>query len=167
MDENKNEHRTVYISWKSPSRLFKKRDKEFFRNIAAIVFFLLVILFIAREVPLMMAVLAIVFLVYVFSTVPPEEVEHTISNIGIESAGHLYKWETLSEFWFEEQWGQKMVVIVPEIGTRLIMLLGDVGQERIKEILTRFIRYREEPKKTVIDNAASWLSKKVPLEKPA
>src|SRR5476651_2211472 len=106
MEEN--ESKTVYLSWKSPSRLFKKRDKEFFRNIAAIVFLLLVILFFAKEFPLILAVISVSFLIYVFSTVPPEEVSHTISNLGIESAGHFYRWEDLDEFWFDEQWGQKI-----------------------------------------------------------
>lgn len=161
------EQRIVYLSWKSPARLFKKRDKDFFRNIAAIVFLLLVILFFAREFPLILAVISITFLVYVFSTVPPEEIEHVVTNKGIETAGKVYKWEELKEFWFEEQWGQEMVTIVPEIGTRIILLLSTVSKDRITDVLTRFIRLEETPQKTFVDNAATWLSKKIPLEKPA
>ncbi len=157
--------RTVYIAWKSPSRLFKKRDKEFFRNIAAIVFLLLVILFFAREIALILAVVSIAFLVYVFSTVPPEEIEHKITNKGIESGGREYKWETLKTFWFEKQWGQWMVIIVPEAGPRLIMLLADLDKDRIKDILIKFLRFEEEPQKTLVDNAGTWLSHKIPLEK--
>jgi len=157
--------RTVYLAWKSPSRLFKKRDKEFFRNIAAIVFLLLVILFFAREIALILAVVSIAFLVYVFSTVPPEEIEHIITNKGIESGGREYKWETLKTFWFEKQWGQWMVVIVPEAGPRLIMLLADIDKERIKDILIKFLKFEEEPQKTLVDNAGTWLSHKIPLEK--
>lgn len=165
--EEEDRSRTVYVTWKSPSRLFKKRDKEFFRNIAAIVFLLLVILFFAKEFPLILAVISVSFLIYVFSTVPPEEVSHTISNLGIESAGHFYRWEDLDEFWFDEQWGQKILVIVPITGTRFIILLGDTSPAHIKEFLMRFIHFREEPKRTVVDNAASWLSEKIPLEKPS
>jgi len=156
---------TTYLTWKSPSRLFKKRDKEFFRNIGAIVFLLLVILFFAREFPLILAVVSITFLVYVFSTVPPEEVSHKITSLGIESSGHFYTWETLVEFWFEKQWDQTMVVVVPVIGTRVIMLLSDVNEKSVQDILSRFIPFREVPQKSVVDNAASWLSKKIPLEK--
>lgn len=157
--------RTVYLAWKSPSRLFKKRDKEFFRNIAAILFLLLVILFFAREIALIFAVVAVAFLVYVFSTVPPEEIEHSITNKGIVTGGREYKWETLKIFWFEQQWGQWMVVIVPEFGSRLIILLGDIEKERIKDILIKFLRFEEEPQKTLVDNAGAWLSHKIPLEK--
>lgn len=157
--------RTVYLAWKSPSRLFKKRDKEFFRNIAAIVFLLLVILFFAREIALILAVVSVAFLVYVFSTVPPEEIEHKITNKGIETGGREHKWETLTTFWFEQQWGQWMVIIIPEVGSRLIMLLGDIEKERIKDILIKFLRFEEEPQKTLVDNAATWVSHKIPLEK--
>ena len=51
----------VYVTWSSPSRLFKKRDKEFFVNILAIVFLLSVILVFVREFVLIATVLSIVF----------------------------------------------------------------------------------------------------------
>ena len=154
-----------YITWKSPSRLFKKRDKDFFRNIAAIVFLLLVILVFAREFSLILAVLSISFLVYVFSTIPPEDVTHRITNRGIESGGHFYPWDSLRDFWFETQWDQTMMVIVPVQGTRIIILLGTTPKQTMKDILGRFMTFKEEPQKTVVDSAASWLAKKVPLEK--
>src|SRR4030042_5292604 len=124
--EKKEEKRQeVYLSWSSPSRLFKKRDKEYFTNIGAIVFLLVVILVFAREFLLIAAVVSIVFLVYVLSTVPPEEVSHRITNLGIESAGHYYRWEELSEFWFDQQWGQSLLILKPLFGPRVIILLGE------------------------------------------
>lgn len=158
--------RSVRLSWSSPSRLFKKRDKEYFTNIGAIVFLLVVILVFAREFLLVAAVVSIVFLIYVLSTVPPEEVTHTITNLGIESAGHFYRWEELAEFWFEEQWGQTMLVIKPLRETRIIILLGNQAREKVRELIAEHIPFRQEPEKTWVDNAATWLSNKVPLEKP-
>lgn len=158
--------REVLLSWSSPSRLFKKRDKEYFTNIGAIVFLLIVILIFAREFLLIAAVVSIVFLIYVLSTVPPEEVEHHITNLGIESAGHYYRWDTLAEFWFEEQWGQVMLIVKPMMGTRIIILLGTQDRGKVRELIAAHIPFREKPEKTWVDNAATWLSKKVPLEKP-
>ncbi len=157
----------VYLSWTSPSRLFKKRDREYFTNIAAIVFLLLVILVFAREFVLIAAVLSIVFLIYVLSTVPPEEVEHKVTNLGIEIAGHFYRWETLADFWFEEQWGQSTLVVRTLLGSRMIVLLGIYNEEKVREVIAKHIPFREIPEKTWVDNAASWLTKKIPLEKPA
>ena len=158
--------REVRLSWRSPSRLFKKRDKEYFTNVGAIVFLLIVILVFAREFLLVAAVVSVVFLIYVLSTVPPDEVSHSITNLGIESAGHFYRWEELAEFWFEEQWGQAMLVIRPRIGTRIIILLGSSDAKKVRELIAEHIPFREQPEKSWVDNAATWLSEKVPLEKP-
>ena len=162
----KEKRQEVYLSWVSPSRLFKKRDKEYFTNVGAIVFLLIVILIFAREFLLIAAVVSIVFLIYVLSTVPPENIEHRITNLGIDSAGHFYRWEELAEFWFEEQWGQGMLIIKLQLSTRIIILLGNEDKGKIRELLVDHIPYRETPEKSWVDNAASWISKKVPLEKP-
>lgn len=157
----------VLLAWASPSRLFKKRDREYFTNIGAIVFFLTIILVFAREFVLIAAVLSIVFLIYVLSTVPPEEVSHRINNLGIESAGHFYRWESLADFWLEEQWGQHLMVLRPYLSPRVIILLGNQDPEKVRELIARHIPFRAEPQKTWVDSAASWLTRKIPLEKPA
>jgi len=166
-DTGKDKREEIYLSWTSPSRLFKKRDKEYFKNIAAIVFLLTIILVFAREFLLIAAVLSIVFLIYVLSTVPPEDVNHRVTNLGIESAGHFYRWEELLEFWFEEQWGQTIMVIRPIMGPRIILLLGDQDKTAVRERIAPHVPFREQPEKTWVDNAASWLTKKIPLDKPS
>lgn len=166
MDKHAAVREEVYLSWESPSRLFKKRDREYFTNIGAMVFFLLVILVFVREFVLIATVLAIVFLIYVLSTVPPEDVKHRITNLGIESAGHFYRWEELSEFWFESQWGQTMLILRPFFSTRIIILLGDQKQAKVREAVAQHIPFREEPERSFVDNAARWITEKIPLEKP-
>jgi hypothetical protein len=164
MEDKKEE---VYLTWISPSRLFKKRNKEFYTNIGAIVFLLVVILVFAREYMFILAILSIVFFIYVTSTVPPEDVKHRLTNKGIESAGHFYHWEELAEFWFEKQWEQTKMVIRPVFGPYLIILLGTQDQDKVREIVTKYLAFREQPQKSFVDNAANWLSEKIPLEKPS
>lgn len=161
------EEKEVYLAWRSPSRLFKRRDKEYFTNIGAIVFLLSVILIFAREYVLVAVVLAIVFLIYVLSTVPPEDVDHRITNLGIDSAGTYYRWETLGDFWFEEQWSQQILVLRPLVGARAIVLIRKEDKDRVRELLAKHIPFREKPQKTWVDNAANWISEKIPLEKQA
>jgi len=157
----------VLLAWSSPSRLFKKRDREYFTNIGAIVFLLIIILVFAREYLLIAAVVSIVFLVYVLSTVPPEEVGHRITNLGLDSAGHFYRWEELVDFWFEEQWGQTMLVLRPIVGTRIVVLLGDEDKVEVRKLIAEYIPFRDKPEKTWVDNAAQWITDKIPLEKPS
>lgn len=156
----------VYITWESPSRLFKRRDKEYFTNIGAIVALVIIILIFAREFMLIAAVVSIVFLIYVLSTVPPEAVKHKITTLGIESAAHFYRWEELVDFWFEDQWGQTMFVVRPIMGSRVIILLGSADKAIVRDSTAKHIPYREVPEKTWVDNAAKWLTEKIPLEKP-
>ena len=59
----KEERKEVYLAWASPSRLFKKRDREYFTNVGAIVVLLIVILNFAREFLLIAAVVSIVLLI--------------------------------------------------------------------------------------------------------
>ena len=164
--EEAKEQKEVYLSWSSPSRLFKRRDREYFTNVGAIVFLLIIILVFAREFLLIAAVVSIVFLIYVLSTVPPENVEHRITNLGIESAGHFYRWEQLGEFWFEEQWGQTMLVLRLFVQPRLMILLGDQKKDKFREFVAAHIPFREEPDRNWVDNAARWITEKIPLEKP-
>jgi len=156
----------VFAQWQSPSRVFKKRDREYFVNIGAIVFLLSVILVFAREFVLIAAVLSIVFLIYVLSTVPPEEVKHRITSQGIESAGRFYRWEELADCWYEQQWGQNLVVLRPYMTARVIILLGDQNKKRIREYISKYIPFRDEPDRTWVDNTARWIAEKIPLEKP-
>jgi len=156
----------VYAAWSSPSRLFKRRDREFFVNILAIVFLLSVILVFIREFVLIATVLSIVFLIYVLSTVPPEEVKHRITNMGIESAGHFYRWEEVADFWFEEQWGQNLLVLRFFMAPRFTILLADQNKDKIRQSLAQHIPFREQPDRSWVDNAAIWISEKIPLDKP-
>ena len=91
------------FTWKSPSRPFKKREKEFFTTIAAIVFLLAVILVFVKEFLLIGAIVALSFVAYVLATIPPEVVEHRISTLGIDSVGHFNKWEELINFRFSQR----------------------------------------------------------------
>jgi hypothetical protein len=166
MDNQSAKREEVLLEWQSPSRVFKKRDREYFTNIGAMVFFLSVILIFVKEFVLIAAVLSIVFLIYVLSTVPPEEVKHQITNLGVESAGHFYRWEELSDFWFEEQWGQHMAILRPFASPRIIILLGSMSKDKVRELVAEYIPFREQPDRNFVDNAARWITEKIPLEKP-
>lgn len=156
------------LSWEAPTRPFKKRDREFFSNAVAIAFLVGVILFFLKEWFLIIAIIALLFLVYILSTVPPEKVEHKITNRGIVTGGKSYLWNELGNFWFAQQLGEKTLNIeVPfQIPRRLILLLGDQKEEVLKKLLSRFLE-SEEPTPGFTERAGEWLSKKIPLEKSA
>lgn len=156
----------LLLSWKSPSHPFKKRNRIFYQTVAAITFLLVVIVFFLHEFMLMGVILAVAFLVYVISSVPPFEVEHKVTPLGFDNAGRLFRWVELGAFWFEEKWGFKTLVIQTRLPfpAEVRAVLGEGGEEKVKEIVGRYLLFMEKPPKSWTDNFSDWLTKKIPLE---
>ena len=147
------------LKWRSPVRPFKKRDKDYYTTIAAIVFLLAVILLFLKEW-LLIAVLI------VLATVKPEETNHEITTRGVITGEKNYSFEDLKRFWFSKKWKDTILNIDTNLKFpgRLIILIGDKTEKQIKNILSKYIM-QEKPEETFIDRSAKWLQEKVPLEK--
>ncbi len=160
---------SVLLEWESPSRPFQTRSKEFYRTALALIVLASIILVFIGEFLLIGVILATFFVIYVLATVPPENIKHQITTLGIETAGHFHKWEEMREYWFDEKAGQKMLFVRMVWGfpSHLQLILGSVGETKIKELLADRIPFREKPERTFLDNAANWLSRKIPLERTA
>ena len=130
-----------------------------------------VILLFFREWLLIAAIGAFYFVIYVLGRFPPEEAEHRITTQGVTTGGRAYLWRELSDFWFTQSHSQTIlnVEILPtgriRFSGRLFILLGSQPEAKVKEILAKYLPYLEIPEKNWADNAAAWLSKKIPLEK--
>lgn len=155
----------VLLSWKAPIRVFKRRDREFWTTVGSIVFLLAIILFFIKEWLLIATIIALVFVYYVLSSVPPEEVEHQITTRGLRFAGRDFFWEELGRYWFSERWSQKIFNI--EIGGRLPgrleLLLGEMEEKKIKDVVGKYL-LEETPQPSFLDRASDWLTKRIPLE---
>jgi len=153
------------LTWKSPTRPFKKRDKEYFSTIAAIVFLIIVILLLIKEWLLIGVTIAITFFAYVVATVPPTKAEYKITNKGIVIGKKTYFWPQLNRFWFTQKWGNNILHIETLLAfpRHLQIILPNSKKTKAKKIISKFLIY-EKPEKTTLDKAGEWLSKKVPLE---
>jgi hypothetical protein len=156
------------LVWSAPSRLFKKHTKEYFTTIVAIAFLLVTILVVMQEWLLIMVIVALVFVSYVMGSVAPEMVEHKITNRGLETGGKKYSWRDISRFWLETKWNQKVMYVDTRVKfpRRLMLLFDKAGENRIKEIMLKYLPL-DEPEPSWMDNASRWLSQKIPLEKTA
>lgn len=157
----------ILLEWESLSRPFKPRTKEFYKTSAALVFLLSVILIFIGEFLLIGVIVALFFVMYVLSTVPPEKIKHRVTNLGIETGGNFHKWEEMREFWFDEKYGQKLLVVrmVLNFPTHLQILLGEVDEEKLKRAISENVPFKEKPERTFLDQASEWLGKKIPLER--
>jgi len=153
------------LKWEAPVRPFKKRDKDYYTTIAAIVFLLAVILLFLNEWLLIAVMVALMFVAYVLATVPPEKTEHEITTRGLVVSGKSYKWSEMSRFWFTHKWGESILNIETNLKfpERLMLLLGKIEEQKVKELLEKQIQY-EVPKPGFMDRASRWLAEKIPLE---
>jgi hypothetical protein len=152
------------LSWRAASRPFKKRDRQYYTTVAAIVFLISLILFFAGQFLPIAVVVSIGFLSYVLSSVPPEQIEHKITTYGVRLDQNLYYWEEMGRFWMEEKYGQPLAHI--EIGRfpgRLTLVLGELTPQELRAILSEVL-LEEKPKPTLYDKMAQWLQEKIPLE---
>ncbi|MBI4058292.1 hypothetical protein HY408_00845 [Candidatus Gottesmanbacteria bacterium] len=158
---------TVLLRWKSLSRPFRRRSKEFYKTAFLVVVLVILLLFLAREFVAGITTLIVFALYYVLFSVPPEEITHTMTQLGIETANYFHRYEEMKEFWFDERSGEKMLMIRMYVGfpSHLQLLLGGAPEEKIKEILSSKIPFREVPERTFLDRASMWLSHRFPLER--
>lgn len=156
----------ILLSWKAPSRPFKKQDREFWTTVLAIIFLISLILLFLKEWFLIATIMSLTFVYYVLSTVPPEEIEYQLTNRGIRFIKTEYPWESLYRFWISEKWGQKVLQVEGRTGLtgRLMLMLGNQDEFKVKEIMGKYLLYEEAPP-TFFDKTSEWLSKKIPLEK--
>ncbi|HUW24607.1 MAG TPA: hypothetical protein VMW04_03175 [Patescibacteria group bacterium] len=155
----------ILYSWNAPSRPFKKRDREFWATVVAIVFLVALILFFVKEWFLIAAIIALTFVYYVLSTVEPEMTSYKLTNRGLVYAGETHPWENISQFWLAEKYGQRVINFELRSGLlgRLTLLVGEGEEAEIRGILLKYLT-EEEAKPSFLDRAADWLQKKVPLE---
>lgn len=154
------------LAWRAPSRLFKKRDKEFFSTLIAIAFLIGVILFFIKEWFAIIVLVAFAFLAYVYSTIEPEEIDYEITNKGIKIHDQSYFWEEMGRFWFDEKMGKQILYVERPVAFpfRLVIPLGNQDPKKVSAFLAKYL-LQEQPEKTWTEKAGVWLSEKVPLEK--
>jgi hypothetical protein len=155
----------VLKEWQAPSRPYKKRDREYFTTIAAIVFLVSVILLFVKEWLLIAVIISLMFISYVLATVEPEKIKNAITTRGVRSEDKNYKWDDLDNFWFTEKWGHQVLNIqtLRTFPPKLQLLINGENKEEIKALMERYL-IEQEPDKGPLDKAADWLKEKVPLE---
>ncbi len=152
-------------SWKAPSRLYKKRTREFYTTVGAIVLLLSVILVFTKEFLLIAVIIAFAFVTYVLSSVEPEVTEHMFTNKGIRTNKKIYPWQNLGRFWLETKWKQPLVKVeLPfQFPGEIVMLVGQGDRDTIEEILLQYL-IKQKPEPTFVEKASKWLQEKIPLE---
>lgn len=160
-----NEEKVKY-EWEAPERAFQKRNRDFWVTIVAILVLVSVILFFIKEFFLIIALVSVLFLYYVLSTVPPQNVKYKITNRAIYIGEARYEWELLPRFWFKKNLSTDMIHFetILRFPRQISLVIHPQDEAKIKEIVVKIIPMVEDSPKFV-DKLTKWGISKLPLEK--
>jgi hypothetical protein len=155
----------VLLEWTAPERAFQRRDRDFWITAVAILVLVAVILIFIKEFFLIIALGSILFLYYVMSTVPPENIKNKLTNRGVYFGEARYEWIVLRRFWFKKSLSSLLLAIETNLRfPRQIMLVIDSrDQEKIKELVVKRIPMLEESP-TFVDRLTKRIASALPLE---
>jgi hypothetical protein len=149
------------FTWTAPARPFMQRDRQFFVSVFAIAGIISLVLFLAEGIMPVILIVAIMFLYYVMSTVPPENVEYRITTRGIKIAGKLTVWVDLINFWFGKRSGSEMLFIDSyNIPGRIELVIKPEDKEVLKKEISAYLPFEEAPASR-LDKVTDWLGAKL------
>lgn len=163
-----NEPVKILFVWRSPSRPYQARDKEFYSTIIALAILASIVFFFIKEFLLVVVIWAGVFFIYALSHSPPEEVEHKITNHGLTTLNVSYLWDDLGFFWFTAKNDTTILHLATNrnLLKELTILIAGSDREKIKDILAKYLPFLENPRESWSDKASAFLTSKFSFAKP-
>jgi len=163
--KNTNEEKTLF-EWEGPERAFKKRDKDFWITAISILVLFSVVLIFIKEFFLIVALVSVLFLYYVLSTVPPQIVKYKITNRNIYFGESKYSWDILLRFWFRKSLNAELLEFETNLRLprQISLVINESDKDKLKEIVLKKIPLIESSP-SFVDKLAKWWSDKMPWEK--
>lgn len=150
------------ITWIAPARPFKRRDRQFYLTVVSIAGIVCLILFLAEGVMPVILIISLIFLYYVMSTVPPQDLEYKITNKGVKVAGSRTDWQLLGRFWFGKRYDSELLIFeTAMIPNRMELVIKPEIKEEIRKILKDYL-LEEEISPSRLDKAIDWFTSKLP-----
>jgi len=159
------EEKTIF-EWEAAERAFKKRDKDFWITAISILVIVGIIFFLIGENMLIVALCSVLFLYYVLSTVPPENIRYKITNRGLYFGELKYIWDDLERFWFKNSLDSEMMFIETKLRfpRQISFVINPTDKDILLDIVKRKIPLIESPPSSM-DKTIKWFGDHLPLEK--
>jgi len=155
----------IALEWVAPGRPFQKKGKQFYLTALLIMLLVEIILFLFSQYMLMMVVLSLVFVSFALATIPPKDFHYRVSSEGIMIEDTFFLWKELYDFYFKKEGVETLHVRTQSyIPGELILTLGDLSKEKVKNALFPYLPFREYVKPTFMEKSGDWLVKNFPLE---
>lgn len=156
----------VKFEWEAPERAYQKKDRDFWITVISILVLVSVILFFVKEFFLIGALISALFLYYVLSTVPPQNIKYKITNRGIYYGESRYEWNMFTRFWFKNSLSNEMIHFetILRFPSQISLVINKEDKEKIKELVVKKLPLIDESP-NFVDKLTKWGISKLPLEK--
>ena len=158
----KREPERELFGWTAPARPFKRKTRDFYITLFTIALvFGLVLFFVEGWLPVIL-IISLVFLVYVMSTIEPENIEYKITNRGIKIGSKRTDWRQMGRFWFTKRFGADLLIIETwSFPRRLEIVVNPEAKEEVSKHVSKFLLQEKIPP-SLLDKAANWVGQKLP-----
>jgi hypothetical protein len=139
----------VLYSWKAPAIVFVQREKAWFLKVSIVALLLILFFAFLQDFIVILVICMTVLITFLLASIPPQEVDHKVTNKGIKSIGDLYKWKDLSKFWVAEKYNQKIVYVHTKLRypSRIVMIVSKEDELKVVKLLLEQMDYKELDKK--------------------
>lgn len=155
------------LSWEAPSRIFVKRDKQWFTTVGIVLGVVMIIMTLLGQFLLVVALGALGFMGYALSVVRPGRLQNRITNQGVLTGDFSLPWGELTKFWFDKKHNKQILQIATEKkfpGQISLILEGEnVTKDKLVDLISPFLFYQESPPVTWLTRFESFISSKLDL----
>ena len=140
----------VKVSWQAPSRVFRSREPVWFVGLIVLCIIVLLLLAVARQWSLMLALFAFIVALVVMNVVEPEGQSFQITTYGIKIGKLRIRYSELKWFWFENESNETVLYIssyvkFPQVFELPLTKEGTQElRDKIEEELLKYLPYHEE-----------------------
>jgi len=142
----------VLYKWTSPTRYWVRQDRSWYILYTFFFVVIIAILALMGEYVFIIGVIAFVFLWFVQAAIPPDNVEHVITSLGVKTFGKLYRWQDIQCFWFSSK--NNVLILNLDIYSeikressfkkRISLLLNEDDDKQIFQLLIKDINYGDK-----------------------
>jgi hypothetical protein len=134
---------TVF-SWEGPDRIVEPKTRAWYVTVGLLFMVGVVFATLVREILLMIALIAVMTLVFLAQVVKPSLVKHEITNKGLRTDDKIFYWNLISGFWISRRGRQYLLVVhvnQPDSPSRLMLPLGGADPAKLIQTLLPHANY--------------------------
>lgn len=164
-EDNKVVQNIKLFEWESPDRYEFAFDNKSFMLLVVLSLVLILMLAILGHYFLMIAIIALLFLVYVLGTTKPQIVKHKITSRGIDTGDKLYEWYMMTDFYFTKKQEQLFLIMDTKLNFpgALVFLFEEKDKDALFVLLQDKLLYKDIRKQGRLNKLN--LGEYIPLEK--